>query len=116
MLIVVWQTHVVVLEQAEASHCVGAASADLGVFALVGYVVVDVFLFPVLQQLHKVGFVLVEHPVSLCADPLQLSIWLDVVGLKVLVETAVFDKGGPVSSVGTVLVKDSAVVLLPGSN
>ena len=50
--------------------------------------------------------------VSLCAYPFELVVWLDVVGVKVLVETIVFEKFGPVSSVWIVLGKDDSGVFI----
>ena len=90
----------------------GATGVDPGVSVLIGYVVLDVPLLLLLQQLRKVGLILVEHPAPLCTDPLELVVWLDAVGVEVLVKTVVFEKRGPVSSVWAVLVKDDARVLL----
>ncbi len=89
-MVVLLEAHVVILQPVEAVHHVGATCVRSGVLALVSYVVVDV-RFPVfLYQLNQVGLVLFQLCVPLFTKPLQLTIWLDTVVVKVFVETVVF--------------------------
>jgi hypothetical protein len=68
---------------------VGTTCVHSGVLALVSYVVVDVLLLLVLWQLSQVGLVLVQLSVPPFTTPLHLTIWLDAVGVNVLVKTVV---------------------------
>ncbi len=88
-MVVVREAHVVVLKPVEAMHHVVATRIHSGLLALVSHVVVDVLLPFLLQQLREVVLVLVQISVPLFTNPLQLIIWLDAVGVKVLVETVV---------------------------
>ncbi len=67
----------------------GATCINSGVRVLVSYVVVDVVFLLLLYQLSQEGLVLVPLSVFF-TNPLQLAIWLDAVGVKVLEGTVVF--------------------------
>ncbi len=89
-LVVVREAPVVVLQLVEAVHHVGATRIHSGVFALVSYVVVDVLFLPLLlDQLSQVGLVLVQLSVPPFTNPFQFDVWLDAVGVEVLLETVV---------------------------
>ncbi len=77
------------LPPVEAMHHAGATCIHSGVLALVTYVVVDLVLLLLLQQLSQVGHVLGHLSVPIFTNPFQFTIWLQAVGVKVLVETVV---------------------------
>jgi hypothetical protein len=94
-------------------HNMAPTSVDRGILVLVSNIIVNIALFLLLEQLSEVWFVLVQLAVPLCTDPLQLGVWLDAVGIKVLVKTVVLTESSPVPSVGGVLVEnDTAIAIL----
>ncbi len=93
-------------------HHAGATGVQFGIFVLVCQVIVDVPVLLPLQQLSQVGFDSFQLSVSLGTDPVQLTVWFDAVGVKVLVETVVFQGCCPVPPIGAVPALDDAEVLL----
>ncbi len=90
----------------------GATCIHFGVLDPVSYVIVHAPSLLLLQQLSQVGIVLIHMHLPLFTNPLQLTICLDAVGVKVLVETVVLRWGLPLPPMGFVSVKYNAVILL----
>ena len=64
--------------------------------------------------MRQVRLIVVESAVPLGADPVQLGVWLDAVGVEVLIETVVLTESSPMSSVGDVLVENNTAIAILG--